>query len=69
MPKLYGSHQKVLLYMAAISKGPILELGSGDFSTAQLHELGRKLTTYDNNQEWLNKYIHNPIRNIHNEIL
>lgn len=60
MPKLYGSHQKVLFDMIARTNGPILELGSGDFSTAQLHELleGRKFTTYDNNQEWLNKYIY-----------
>lgn len=58
MPKMYGSHQRVLLDMARRSRSPILELGSGDFSTVQLHELGKEMTTFDNNQEWINKYLY-----------
>jgi hypothetical protein len=60
MPKFYGSHQSLLLEVAKLSTGPVLELGSGDFSTVQLHEIlkGRKLVTFDNNEEWLNKYVY-----------
>jgi hypothetical protein len=57
MPKMYGSHQKVLLYIAN-KVDSILELGSGDFSTVQLHGLGKRMTTFDNNQEWISKYLH-----------
>jgi hypothetical protein len=48
----------VLLEMARKARSPILELGSGDFSTAQLHEIGKEMTTFDNNQEWINKYLY-----------
>jgi hypothetical protein len=60
MPKFYGSHQKLLFEVVRISTGPVLELGAGEFSTVQLHNMlkGRKLVTYDNNIEWLNKYMY-----------
>lgn len=56
----YGSHFPILAAAVARTKGPVLELGSGDWSTPMLHYMckaqGRYLLTADNNLEWLRKF-------------
>jgi len=51
-----SSHIPILLKYFQITKGPILELGAGYFSTPLLHwlcaESGRPLLTYEHNKEW-----------------
>lgn len=53
-----GTHQPILTEAIRRSSGPILELGSGDYSTWLIHELAgeRRILTIDDNPEWLNKY-------------
>lgn len=54
--KRYTTHMPLLIKIVQMSKGPILELGSGIFSTPLLHWLcaedERKLFTYENNLEY-----------------
>ncbi len=54
----YGSHLPVLLKIVPKTKGDVLELGTGTFSTPVLHYLcvlaKRHLVSYDNDKEWLN---------------
>jgi len=49
----YGSHLPVLIKVLEVSEGPVLELGSGPFSTPVMHwlclETKRRLVTYENN--------------------
>lgn len=51
-----SSHIPILLKYFQITKGPVLELGAGLFSTPLLHwicaESGRALITYEHNKEW-----------------
>ena len=55
----YATHQPVLFEVIKRTSGPILELGAGEHSTRQIHELaqGRKITTVDDDLEWLEKYL------------
>lgn len=57
---IVGSHQRLLIAAAVRTRGPILELGVGWYSTPILHELakaqGRKLVTIDNNNDWLKQF-------------
>lgn len=54
--KKYTTHMPMLIKVVQMSEGPILEIGSGLFSTPLLHwlchEKGRKLITYENNQDY-----------------
>ena len=49
-----GSHLPVLIKMVLMTDGPILELGTGFFSTPVLHwlcaEKKRKLVSYDSSE-------------------
>ena len=51
-----GSHLPVLMKLVAMTDGPILELGSGPYSTPYLHwacyPTKRRLFTYETNPEW-----------------
>jgi hypothetical protein len=51
-----GSHLPVLMKLVSMTKGPILELGSGPYSTQYLHwacfPSKRPLVTYETNPEW-----------------
>lgn len=51
-----GSHLPVLMKLVSITNGPILELGSGWYSTPYLHWAcyanKRKLVTYEDNPKW-----------------
>jgi len=52
----YGTHMPALLQACLKTRGPVLELGVGVFSTPVLHWLctiqSRKLTTIDNDPGW-----------------
>jgi hypothetical protein len=53
----YGTHQPVLLEVLKRITGPVLELGSGHFSTAQIHKaISSKIITVDDNQSWVEFY-------------
>ena len=56
----YGTHLPVLAAGYKATTGNIAEFGCGYFSTPVLHELmkgtGRKLYSYDNDINWLNKF-------------
>lgn len=58
----YASHQQALVSAALMTKGPIIELGCGDYSTPILYEIskfqGRELTIYSTCEEWANRYSH-----------
>jgi hypothetical protein len=51
-----GSHLPVLMKLVGMTDGPILELGSGTYSTPYLHwacaPTKRPLVTYETNPEW-----------------
>jgi len=53
----YATHQATLVESLLATTGPVLELGSGWFSTPILHAIceqqGRELWTLDNNASWL----------------
>ena len=55
-----ATHQRSLLVALNNTTGPVLELGSGWYSTPILHEIckqqSRMLYTIDNNQEWLSQF-------------
>ena len=52
-----GSHLPVLMKLFNMTSGPILELGSGMYSTPYLHwacyPSKRRLVTYEDNPEWI----------------
>jgi hypothetical protein len=56
----YATHQLVLLDVLGRIDKPILELGSGYYSTRQIHNAmegrGIKVLTIDDNINWLSKY-------------
>lgn len=53
----YGTHQRLLLRAALRTTGPMLELGTGWYSTPLLHEVAmiqeRTLFSHDNDRAWL----------------
>ena len=55
-----ATHIPVLIKAVHMSTGPILELGSGPFSTALLHSLAidmdRELITYENGRSYYERY-------------
>ena len=56
----YGTHQPILLAACRQTTGPIVELGTGDWSTQLLHDTfpHRYVISVDNHMEWLAKYVH-----------
>jgi len=56
----WATHQPVLCEMAARTEGAIIEFGTGDNSTALLHEIckatNRTLISLDDDLMWINKY-------------
>ena len=54
--KTYSTHIPTLIKTVQMTKGPVLEIGSGIFSTPLLHwlcaESRRKLITYDGDREY-----------------
>lgn len=56
---LTGSHLFLLIRMFDLSKGDILEIGTGYYSTLILHWLAtmtkRHVYSYENNEYWYNK--------------
>ncbi len=64
----YGSHLPLLMAAVQATRGPVLELGAGVFSTPILHWLctlaERELVTYDNDMKYLN-WAHNYANEYH----
>ena len=60
LDRAYGSHVLPLFAAAYVTTGPILEMGSGFFSTPMLSKLaqkkGRFHLTADTDSEWLSKF-------------
>ena len=61
----YQTHQphlKEYVLKTQMDNKPIIEFGSGDYSTNMLHEMckesNRLLITIDDNEEWLSRYRH-----------
>ena len=56
LKKEYSTHMPMLIKYVQLTKGDVLEIGSGLFSTPLLHWLCRdkKLLTYENNDEYYN---------------
>jgi len=54
----WGTHLPVLASVVARTKGPVVELGAGNYSTPLLHLLckGRRLLTAESNAEWMAKF-------------
>ncbi len=56
----YGTHLPLLIQAVNKTTGPILEMGTGIFSTPYLHYQGilskRNITSYDNDLGWLQKF-------------
>jgi hypothetical protein len=63
----YDTHRPVLCEAVRRTRGPILELGTGDGSTIPLHAVAtdhsRQLFSFDNNRQWIAKYV--GLRNEH----
>ena len=59
-PSEYGTHIHPLTVAVLATKGAVLEMGCGDFSTPLLHALckERKLVSTDTDKEWLDKFRH-----------
>ena len=56
----FGTHLPILLFGTSLSHNPILELGSGFWSTLTLHYgcPGRRIVTMDDNKDWLSTFTH-----------
>lgn len=59
----WNNHRPLLYLALELSRtGDILELGCGDGSTTHLHcysaITNRKIVSYDNNKEWVDRYVH-----------
>lgn len=56
----FGTHMSCLLTAVMNTDGPIIEVGSGDFSTPLLHALCRKdkrlLYSLESDKDWLNNF-------------
>jgi hypothetical protein len=57
-PSEYGTHIHPLTVAVLATKGDVLEMGCGDFSTPLLHALckGRVLVSTDTDAQWLTKF-------------
>lgn len=57
----YSTHQPLLIAAVASTGGSVIELGSGFYSTPLLQALcvsqRRKLWTFENNAEWMQKFL------------
>lgn len=57
----YGTHMAPLLTAVMNTKGPVLEMGCGDFSTPLLHAIcksqNRYLLSTDTSKEWLSLFL------------
>lgn len=57
---LYGTHSEAIAYCVTRTRGPVVELGSGWYSTPLLHGLceglGRELITVDDDRVWLENF-------------
>jgi hypothetical protein len=58
----YATHLPVLATCIANTKGPVLELGSGEYSTPLIHMMckDRVVVSTDHDHEWLDKHTLNP---------
>ena len=58
----YETHRPVLCEAVLRTRGPILELGTGDGSTPALHsvaaECSRRVFSFDHDRDWLDRFIH-----------
>ena len=58
LKKAYTTHMGVLAKVISISKGDVVELGAGPFSTPLLHwlckDMNRRLISYENDPEYYN---------------
>jgi hypothetical protein len=65
----FGTHLPALMGCVAATSGPVLELGSGYYSTPILHAVtpGRRLVTADNYAAWLARfrYLQSPDHELH----
>lgn len=56
----WGSHLVPLMALVCATRGPILEVGAGHWSTPLLHRYcvaaGRKLVTIDSNRQWIETF-------------
>ena len=54
---IWATHLPALVACVMATKGPVLEVGCGWYSTPVLHELckGRNLVTVESNREWLDR--------------
>lgn len=68
----YGTHLPALIQAMKKTKGDVLELGMGIFSTPYLHYhcmlSNRKLVSYENCKEWMDFFIHYKYENENHEI-
>ena len=57
----YGTHLPWLAACVVNTEGPVVEFGSGDYSTNFLHtlcgSLGREIITVENDAKWVRRYI------------
>jgi hypothetical protein len=58
----YETHRPVLCEAVLRTRGPILELGTGDGSTIALHsvatECSRRVFSFDNDRNWIDRFLH-----------
>ena len=56
----FATHLRMLVKYLMLCDGDVIELGSGNYSTPLIHEVvkarGRKLDTYDSNEDWLDRF-------------
>ena len=66
-----GSHLPVLIKVLRLTDGPVLELGTGLFSTPYLHwacyDAKRKLVSYENKKEYFNTWNYTDKRESNND--
>lgn len=64
-----GSHLPILMKVLSLTDGPVLELGTGLFSTPYLHWAcypNRKLVSYENKKEFFNTWKYDDKREVCN---
>lgn len=58
----WGSFQPILIKIMQMTRGDVLELGMGNFSTPLLHNLcldmGRNLVSYENDKKYYDMHVH-----------
>jgi len=55
----YGSHLPVLIRLVAMTRGAVLEIGTGHYSTPMLHALccpGRELVSVETDFSWVSEF-------------